>query len=135
MKNQFIDYKHSKMLKKLKFNEKCSSAYGNTKSANDDLTNEDTSGVGIFHVENKNSENKGYYCSAPTYMEVKEWLWEKHKVIVEHCYNYNCTEFAIRIYQNGTIMTKTFQTYNSPILAEKEGIKKTVECLHSQLKK
>lgn len=75
----------------------------------------------------------------PTYWEVKQWLWEKHKMVVccDISRDKDC-HCVIRGEDMGIIIPEILEKpddiprFNSPITAEIEGIKKAVQYLHSQ---
>ncbi len=126
MKKQFLDYHHSKMMKELMFDEECIGFY------NPSYT--EMNGSVLFSgtaAEFDNWNKNEYFISAPLWKQVKQWLWEKHKITFE-VRNYSDGFLCVMV--DGTIRNTTFQ-FDSPITAEQEGIKKAIEYLHSRIKK
>lgn len=73
----------------------------------------------------------------PTYWEVKQWLYDKHKIYFKVSSHEGVIYFKCSIHANSTILYRSAiinPITNSPITAEVEGIKKAVECLHKQNK-
>ena len=126
LQNQFADLDTSTKLKELGFNEPCLKYYLDT------------------HV-NRSAKNytgqwngNGLKTSIPLWSQVKEWLWQKHKIFVTSFkwasdklgWDYSIVD------KNEDVppyMAKEDHHLDSPILAEVEGIKKAIEYLHSQL--
>jgi len=124
MKNLFADYKTSKILKELGFDEICFSAYRNTDGEESlmGLSNWTNSGNGYYNIH-------AGYCAAPLWQQVKEWLWEKHKIKIESR-DYNHGFIGVTIFPNKN--RSTTEEYDSPITASTEGIKAAVKWLGEQ---
>jgi hypothetical protein len=86
---------------------------------------------------------KDTMLSAPTWFEIKQWLWKQKK--------YNNDEGGIHVETNAYSVAPKYKRkwfykivgitefisgdgFDSPVEAEVEGIKKAVEFLHKQLK-
>lgn len=129
MKDQFATYPVSKMLKDLDFNEGCYSGYLHSES--------------LEKIDSALIRNKGMaedWIAAPLWWQVKKWLWEKHKIIIEIQdipirseeelgAIYEC-ECAVRDGLGELI--NVFDSEN-PITAEIEGIISAVEYLNDQI--
>lgn len=126
MDKDFTDYETSKMLKELQL----------TMFATH-LWNGDDNPPTLISMNHKQSDKyivKRNWYSAFRWQEIKEWLWEKHKIglfvfgdkELTGSY-YNC-EGSFHASDSRIFKTKNFE---SPIKAEIEGIKSTIKHLHS----
>lgn len=126
MKDQFADYETSKMLKELGFDKPCFAYYDSRR---------------ILEIRDyPDRESRGNWkielppCTAPLWQQVKEWLWI-HKAICMHTFSDvrdEGTLFICEAVHGYAPIIKQIQNTTSPITAEIEGIKKTVEYLHQQ---
>ena len=130
MKEQFSDYQTSKMLKKLGSNQEQTSAYYLK---------------GKFHFNSINNrtfgESKSDIVSAYLWQQVKQWLWENHKIFfTTHSDGLEAKQFGTEIFVNekvtkaSNMSIKLFHLvwFDSPNVSEIEAIKKAVEYLYSQ---
>lgn len=146
MKDQRADYKTSKMLKELGFDEECFGFFVKP-FRNDDridfLYNYTKQGILFKHnsdSETKNWNDPNCKCSAPLWQQVKQWLWEKHDIFIEvvdvstqdesihsdKMIGIIEFEYAVKIKEEYIEVNQT----DSPITAEIEGIKKAVQYLY-----
>lgn len=137
MKELFLDYQHSKMLKELEFNEPCLKiycAYSTTGDNEIKLWKSET----IFEKDSsKNSRlSNENSCTAPIYQQVKQFLWEKYEISIEvERVSISTVLFKVRVYQfvNGDNELIQYLHFESPIEAEIEGIKTAISHLRKQL--
>jgi hypothetical protein len=73
---------------------------------------------------------------APTWLVVKEWLWEKNKIHLVSTTAKNNLQFYCYAMKVDTAISSgevaNSEEFNSPITAEIEGIKKAVEYLYEE---
>src|SRR3990167_9921599 len=111
MKNLFVDYETSKMLRELGFKENCLRWFHNE-------YHEATSDYIFLQYEQDE-----HFCYAPIWQQAKEWLWEKHKIridVLSHGVFPDCDFLSTILLKEETLVQTVFQT---PIEAEIEGIK------------
>lgn len=144
MKDQLADFEISKKLKELGFKEQCLFMYnGGFDGKKFDLDIIDLENVDF----NKPLEDDDTYTnwathqiSAPYYQQIKKWLWEKYKIVIQvgnvssHVEGYNEYEFETTIEDGDGQSIDYIDSFDSPITAEIDGIKKTVEYLHKNEK-
>lgn len=126
MKNKFADHKTSAMLREMGFDELCMGGY----------EDETLKASMIRTIKNSDYENREVLC-APLWQETKDWLWEKHEIwIYPIRWISEKGEFDYRLMEKKEwILTlKPFNSFDSPVIAEVEAIKRVVEYLHQQLK-
>lgn len=117
MTNQFVDYETAKMASLLGLETMCIAYY--TKSKN--LMMPDS----INYPKLTNKE-----VWAPTWQQVKQWLWEKYGIAVHYEW---LSSFYSRIEQMGETQKGGLTPHKSPITAEIDGIKATVNFLHTRM--
>lgn len=128
MKENFCDYETSKMLKELGFDEGCSNAY---------LPYDQAKTLNNYLPKNWNGDQADYIdprkcpISAPLWQQAKQWLWDQHKIWVETENDYDI-KFHFFVYMGkgkGLGIHNDEVCFDSPILAETEGIKAAVKYL------
>lgn len=152
MKKQFVTREIAKKLKKLGFSEDCLAYHENNTypkypekyfvvpGGNHPLTKEQQKRPGLYKLGSKNSELPQWATSAPLWQQVKEWLWNKHKFWIQ-CFSssYSNSKYSVLILQakqyNDSPKSCKKNLYNSPLLAEIEGVKLAVRYLYSKKKK
>lgn len=112
MKEQFLDYEHSKMLKEIGFDEECLAMYDDGR-----YTLYDPLESGL----NKNSLFDTRVVCAPLYQQVEQWFLEKFR-----CH--------IAMSEDGRRFSGS-ETFDSPVIARREAIKAAVKQMYQELKK
>lgn len=128
MKNLFVSIAIAQHIKDLGFDEPC---FAWTTPGESDF---------IISPCEKYGDRKDKMLQIPTYQQVKQWLWEKHKICFETPL-VNFTEFGCGIYQwtdNGGGYYKKIHSLrpNSNFIeSENEGVEKAVDHLYTLIKK
>ena len=135
MKGLLADFMTSKMLKELGFNEDCIAFY---EEDGEFKYNNGTQEFGSNWLAN-NKKNIEYY-SAPLLEQVKKWLWMEHRIFtIARPISWSENTYRFESYRDGfgIVCSIDDEHLDSPLTAENEGIKKSVEYLHKlkQLKK
>lgn len=137
MKDQYADYETSKKLKELGFDELCHCFYEEDetfKFNNGDEYTDGSTAKGNWLANNKTLSDDFYV--APTWQQVKQWLWEKHNIRIETPFSVVTHSYYINILKREGINSEMkfgktiFYTAENPIAGEIEGIKKAVEYLY-----
>lgn len=126
MKEQFADYETSKMLKELRFDEVCLSFYSNY---NQQVNRNDSWDMGFT---SKDLTKDFMECLAPTWQQVKQWLWENHKWRIS--IRRISKEYTYEIWNQNNAPIEYGVKYDSPINAEIVGIKQAIQYLHKNKK-
>lgn len=131
METQFADYKTSKMIKSLGFNEDCLMVYCVYGTSGSDKIHLWTSQI-IFekNLSNNTDSTNEEYCTAPIWLQIKEWLWNKFGIAIRHEW---LSSFYSAIEEKGEIKKGGLTPHRSPVTAEIEGIKNAVESLYSKM--
>jgi len=131
MKDQFVDYATANKLKELGFNEVCMAIHKENKGNWEFMIMRHTG----FHLSNSQIHDPFTHVAAPAWQQVKQWLWEKHKMTVSCSYSDQQTHYY-GVYRGEfeAIVDDSKESFDSPITAEIEGIKAAVEHLHEKLK-
>jgi len=133
LQENLYDFETSKLLKELGFDEECRDYYS---------ADEDDCGT-MPNLEGVNWNQNVNFISAPTWWQVKQWLWEKHKINIEITFAKSSSKmrdyrkFVWFIYVDGFWKNEFSdkQEFDSPVTAEIEGIKQAVEYKFKELKK
>lgn len=115
MESEFATFEIAKTLKEFGFNEKCFGCYY--------IIPESEEGRLMFHDCGFEIDTK---IKAPTWAQIKRWLWEKHKMIITFS---GGSIFRYCIWTELDLTHSDATHFNSPIEAEIAGINKAVECL------
>ncbi len=126
MKEQFADYETSKMLKELGMEEVCFASI-DSESIIHPLQIDDYQEL-LFEQEISAYNDKPCVPS-PLWQQVKQWLWDKHKIILEVDEVENGKIYCSVSKLNESYLFETEVSF-SPITAEIEGIKAAVKYLH-----
>lgn len=138
MKEELADYETSKMLKELGFDEECFAFFKQDLLIEDSASN---TSLNEFINETKSvnpSILNDNLCSAPSYHQVKKWLWEKHGITIYDIRDYVKNTFEFRATKNKLnlidkqvqMLPLKMESFNSPITAEIEGIKYSIKYLY-----
>lgn len=143
MKDQFVPYEIAKMLKELGFDEECISYYWESDAVSFHMDAPECV-VPISNSKLQTLHKRIENCSRPSYCEVKQWLWNKHKIWVKPWrpyagedqingkYVYSCIDCTITDGGGTGICDAILDEvdFDSPITAEIEGIKSAVQHLY-----
>lgn len=127
MKDQFLPYEYSEMLKELGFKDQCFMFYsGNGIDAN---FIRNTNADDDYVLIGGSSPQKG--VSAPLYQQAEQWLWEKHHLRIAVYRMPSAYSFDIFKEEIGEkkIAMGRFTCYH-PITAKQEGVRQTIEYLY-----
>ena len=122
METEFADYETSKRLKALSFNEGCLAQWNSL---------EHEQFISMFHDggDRRYINAKDKNITAPIWQQVKEWLWDNHKIridVLSYGVFPDCDFLSTVLLKEETLVQTIFQT---PIEAEIEGIKIAVKYL------
>lgn len=123
MKEQlFADYETSKMVRDLGFKETCFKMYHHGEfldSYSDTL------------IDGFKDTQPTFRC--PLWSQIKQWLWEKQHRVRIAVMRESGTYF-VAVFKEGMHLCSIDTSFDSPITAETEGIKKAVEYLYTKFK-
>lgn len=125
MKEQFVPYETSKMLKELGFDEPCFGLYG--------IHGEFRYSHEAVQLYRPKNSDLTICTTAPLWQQVKQWLFDRQsKVRIDVARSQG--EYFVGVFKEGLHLFSIDAQFNSPITAEIEGIKKAVEYLHEKIK-
>lgn len=124
--SNFADKEISAILRELNFNEECIGFYNPSHQLNNHV---------LFPLEGGNFDNwnkEPNLISAPTYQQIEQWLWEKHRIYLRLHESGNMFVYSIEDFEKVLIAFKPNDFVETPTTAKIEGIKKAIKHLHSK---
>lgn len=142
MENLFADYKTAKLLKEIGFDEECIDTFS---ASSKKSMFEFTKSFGIYKnsksTYSPSDKDLPQYISRPTYQQVKEWLYKKHKIFISvnkvavkkyHAFFETKDENKIPVWneKKDKFLTRKMY-YDSPLVVEIECIEAAVIYLYN----
>lgn len=119
----FVPVQHAKMLKECGFDKPCYGRFHHYPPDEMEVR---------YNAMDWNNNDFSDTMSAPTYQDAENWLWSEHKLYVRTQPRSDRQYIWHRTYRG--VESFPMEGFNSPIPAHREGIRKAIEHIHSQLK-